>query len=226
MLLSSLALSLCAQATAENRAYIRVGAAWNQNDLKAYLGDRAFSPIYEVGYDFAGFTETTAFSLYASYLTAHGDPIAKYKGPGTNPNLPEDYKGLEQSLFGWRAGVDLRFRTPIQGLTPFAGINLNWYDGTRHTIGYVQEWDNKLNYYELLPGSWPSGRQKFGMRIGVEYRFNDTWGMSIDGSVSHWYSKIVAEETPSVTGQRHYKGINPVAPSWINFAVQYRWSML
>ena len=226
LLLASLTLPVGAQSMAEKRAYIRLGAAWSQNDLKAYLGDRAFNPIYEVGYDFPGYTETTSFGVYVSYLTAHGDPIAKYAGPAVNHpnlNLPDDYEGLKQSLFGWRVGVDLRFRTPINGFTPFVGVNLNYYDGMRHTHGYIQEYDNKNNYYELLPGSWPAGRAKFGMRVGAEYRITEHWGVSIDGSVSSWHSRTVPDG--SVTGQRHYKGINPVAPSWINFAVQYRWGI-
>ena|GEM_PF-2105667 len=223
LILVSLAIPLGAQSVAEKRAYFRLGAAWSQNDLKAFLGDRTFNPIYELGYDFPGISDTTGFAVYASYLTAHGDPIAKYKGPeGISPNRPDGYDGLRQAIFGWRVGVDMRFRTPIKGFTPFAGINVNWWDGMRITPGYVQEYDNKDNWYELLPGEWPAGTAKFGIRVGAEYRINENWGVSVDGSLSAWYSKQTADNSP--TGGRRYEGINPVAPSWINLAVQYRWS--
>ena len=204
---------LSAQSVAEKRAYVRLGAAWSQNDLKAYLGDRAFSPIYEVGYDFNGPTETTGIGLYVSYLTAHGDNI-------------ERYGGLRQRLFGWRVGSDLRFRTPIKGFTPFVGFSVNWYDGQRAEGGTVPDIDNFQNVWVLGPGNWPEGKAKLGMRVGAEYRITESWGISIDASVSNWYSKTTSSPThPSITGPRHYKGINPVAPSWINFAVQYRWSL-
>ena len=211
-LLSGLLLApLGAQSTADKRMYIRLGGAMSQNDLKAYLGDRAFNPIYEIGYDFNGPTETTGIGVYVSYLTAHGDPI-------------EQYEGLRQALFGWRFGLDMRFRTPIKGLTPFVGLNVNYYDGIIIEGGRVASPDNVNTYYTITPGYWPESKAKIGMRVGAEYRITESWGVSIDGSVSTWLSKNITYNPNWVTGQRHYKGINPVAPSWINFAVQYRFN--
>jgi len=213
LLLGAMLAPMSAQSVAEKRLYFRLGAAMSQNDLKAYLGDRAFNPIYEIGYDFNGPTETTGIGVYASYLTAHGDPI-------------ERYDGLKQALFGWRFGADLRFRTPIKGFTPFVGFSANFYDGVINQGGRVQDLDNFENYWVIPPGNWPEGRAKIGIRVGAEYRITESWGVSIDGSLSNWYSRSnTAASGPTFTGTRHYKGINPIAPSWINFAVQYRWNL-
>jgi len=214
LLLGALVAPASAQSVADSRAYFRLGGAFSQSDLKAYLGDRAVNPVYEIGYDFNGPTETTGLGIYVSYLTAHGDPIEKYKG-------------LAQALFGWRVGFDMRFRTPIKGLTPFAGFSANWYDGVRTAYGEVQDNQAMNTQYRLFPGNWPEGTAKMGFRFGAEYRINKNWGVSIDNSVSHWLSRI-NDGTPgqeAETGSRYYKGINPVAPCWLNIAVQYRWSV-
>ena len=211
-LLGALIMPLSAQAIAEKRAYARLGAAWSQNDLAAFLGDRAFNPIYEVGLDIPGYNEIIGLGVYCSYLAAHGDPIDKYEG-------------LKQAIWGWRGGADIRFRTPIKGLTPFAGFNLNWWDGQRIVGGRVQNTSNFEEWFDLPKGTYPDGKVKYGMRVGVEYRINESWGVSIDGSMSAWRSRNNSSINPSPTGQRHYKGVNPVSPSWINFAVQYRWDL-
>ena len=202
------------QSVAENRTYLRVGGAYSQNDLKAYLGDRTFNPIYEVGFDLRGPTEATGLALYGSYLAAHGNQIDKYHG-------------LKQALFSYRLGIDMHFRTPIKGLTPFGGLNVNWFDGIRTHSGWVQDNTNMNNRFDLVPGPWPEGKAKLGFRFGAEYRITEHWGVSIDNSVTHWLSKS-NDGTPaqtSLTGSRYYKGINPVAPTWLNIAVQYRWNM-
>jgi len=215
LLFSSLMLvPLSAQSVAEKRAYFRLGAAMSQNDLKVYLGDRSYSPIYEIGYDFNGPTEETGLGVYVSYLTAHGDPI-------------ERYDGLRQVLFGWRFGVDMRFSTPIKGLTPFMGFSANFYDGQVRATGVVQDVDNINTKHEITPRRWPESRPKIGVRFGIEYRINESWGVVVDGSASTWLSRNsgVVGAANIATGQRYYKGINPVSPSWINLAVQYRWNV-
>ena len=204
--------ALNAQSVAEKRAYFRLGAAMSQNDLKAYLGDRAYSPIYEIGYDIKGPTDSTAFGVYASYITAHGDPI-------------EQYKGLRQVLFGWRFGVDMRFRTPIKGLTPFVGFSANFFDGQVRAAGFVQNVDNFEQEFTITPRSWPESRPKIGARAGLEYRVTESWGAVIDFSGATWLSKNSAVDPGFPTGARRYNGINPVSPNWVNFAVQYRWNV-
>jgi hypothetical protein len=224
-----LAPALGAQSVAENRMYFRLGGAYHLNDMKAYLGDRAFSPIYEIGCDLKGPTEATGFGLYVSYVTGHGDPIGAYRDWTTNAlgERVDINDGLQQTLFGWRLGGDMRFRTPIGGLTLFAGFSANWWDGQRLEPGRVQNVDNVNQHYNITKGRWPEGKEKIGARIGAEYRITKNWGVSWDASVSSWLSRnnaYTGQET--LTGTRAYKGINPVNPSWMNFAVQYRWSML
>ena len=235
-----MASSLGAQSVAENRAYFRLGGAYNMNDMKAYLGDRTFSPIYEFGYDFKGPTETTGFGLYVSYITGHGDPMSKYRDVARDPFTGEvefddddnpiyTNDGMRQFLFGWRLGGDLRYRTPISGLTLFMGFNFSWWDGRRVEPGSVRDLDYLWDYYYLPAGgkgSWPDGKAKAGMRFGAEYRITKHWGITWDTSISSWMNRdasTAGQET--LTGTRAYKGINPVNPSWMNFAVQYRWSM-
>jgi len=218
---------LGAQSVAENRMYFRLGGAYHLNDMKAYLGDRAFSPIYEIGYDLKGWTEATGFDLYVSYVTGHGDPIKQYRDwtPGPTDEYVYLNDGLKQTLFGWRIGGDMRYRTPLSGLTLFAGFSANWWDGARQESGKVQNADNLLQYYTIAKGQWPEGQAKIGARLGAEYRITKSWGVSWDASVASWLSRnnaYAGQET--LTGSRAYKGINPVNPSWMNFAVQYRWN--
>jgi len=234
-----MAPALGAQSVAENRAYLRLGGAYHMNDMKAYLGDRTFSPVYEFGYDFKGPTESTGFGLYVSYITGHGDPMSKYKyfveyddedeySGRPIPNYLNN--GMKQMLFGWRLGGDLRYRTPLKGLTLFMGFSANWWDGQRREPGTVQDIDDYENFYVLEAGSksrWPEGKAKVGWRIGAEYRITKNWGVCWDTSVSSWMSRddSLGQGQQTLTSDRAYKGINPVNPSWMNFSVQYRWSM-
>jgi len=218
---------LGAQSVAENRMYFRLGGAYHLNDMKAYLGDRAFSPIYEIGYDFKGPTEATGFGLYVSYVTGHGDPIKQYRDWTTNALDERVYlnEGMKQTLFGWRIGGDMRYRTPLGGLTLFAGFSANWWDGQRLESGKVQSFENRNVYYTIPRGLWPEGQAKIGARLGAEYRITQRWGVSWDASIASWLSRndgYAGQET--LTRNKPYKGINPVNPSWMNFAVQYRWN--
>ena len=242
MLLCAALLPLGAQSTAENRAYFRVGGTYNQNDLKAYLGNRQGSPIYEIGWDFNGPTETTGLGVYFSYLAATGDPMKEYRYftevestdmTKPNYNVPKYLNdGMKQSLYCWRMGFDMRFRTPIEGFTPFGGFNVNWFDGFRTMHGTVQAVEEyrpgQANSKLQIPsGQYPEGQAKMGIRFGAEYRITKNWGVSIDQSVSYWMSRSnngTAGQSWSLTGNRYYKGINPVAPTWVSFSVQYRWS--
>jgi hypothetical protein len=192
--------------------YVRIGAANSQANLRAYLGGRAFNPIYEMGYDFSGLTEYTGLNLYLSYLAAHGDPIEKYGG-------------LKQALFGWRAGIDMRFKTPCGNLNVYAGMNLNWWDGIRVTPGSIPNYDNPRSPFPIRAGEWPEGQAKFGMRLGVEYRFNEKWGVSLDGNTGAWLSMSTINGVQPISGQRNVRGVNPVAPTWIALSAQYRYNL-
>jgi len=227
LLAPGLAPNLGAQSVAENRTYFRLGGAYHMNDMKFYLGNRTFSPIYEVGHDFKGPTETTGFGVYVSYVTGHGDPIKEYADWTPGPNGEHVYlnEGMKQALFGWRLGADLRYRTPISNLTLFMGFNANWWDGMRLESGKVQRIDNFNEYYTIPKGPWPEGKAKVGWRIGAEYRITKNWGVCWDTSVSTWLQRNDTAGQGTLTGTRAYKGINPVHPSWMNFAVQYRWSI-
>jgi hypothetical protein len=222
---------------AENRAYFRLGGAYHLNDLKMYMGERTYSPVYEIGYDFKGPTESTGIGLYVSYFTGHGDPITQYRDFVVDPrsdypifddndNFQYKNDGLKQTLFGWRLGADLRYKSPLKGLTLFAGFNVNWWDGERFSDGRVRDIDDLDHYWPIPTGPWPEGKAKMGLRFGAEYRITKHWGISWDTSVASWMSRDgESQGHDTLTYNRAYKGINPVNPSWMNFAVQYRWSM-
>ena len=227
MLLSLLAAPLCAQSVSENRAYLRLGLANSQANLRAYLGGRAYSPIYEIGYDFKGPTEDVGFGVYASYLTAHGDPIKKYAyydrfDEHDKPIYEND--GLQQVLFAWRFGIDMRFRTPVQNLTGYAGASGTFFDGIRQTRATVPDYDDPDYPFTLEPGGYPEGKVKLGLRIGLEYRITKEWGVSLEGSLSSWRSQ--GENKPVTEGLvKPVSGINPVRPAWITVSAQYRFNI-
>ena len=203
---------LQAQAVAERPAYARVSAVLPSGDLKAYLGDKPLAYSFEVGYDIQGPDEHAALGLYSSYLIANGKAIGKYGG-------------LRQSLYGWRVGADVRFKTPIQGLTPFLGLSMTAYNGVRDEGGLVPNYDVPSKPFQVGTGRYPERKGKFGARVGLEYRLNEAWGVVLDYSFSEWVSDFQLNSYMPMTGTRVVDGVNPVHPSWVALSVQYRFKL-
>lgn len=201
-----------AQSAAEKPAYVRLTAVRPMGDLYAYLGQKPLATAFEFGYDFSGPDDLAGLGVYVTRLQASGQAMDKYQG-------------LTQTLNAWRLGGDVRFKTPVQGLTPYLGLSLSFYEGKRTTGGVVPNFDTPATPWIVAPGDYPEkNKAKFGGRLGVEYRFNAAWGMSVDYNFSEWKSEYRLGTFTPITGHRHTDGINPINPSWIGVSAQYRWS--
>ncbi len=205
-------LALQAQTVADFPAYFRASAVKPMSDLRAYLGGQDLVYAYELGYDFHGPDAWAGLGIYVTYLVANGSPISTYQG-------------LTQSVYGWRVGGDVRFHTPIKGLTPFIGFSVTAYDGKVNRGGVVPNYDTPSQPYVVPAAPYPEGKGKFGGRVGVEYRINKEWGVALDYSFSEWRSDFQLGGYTPVTGQRVVNGLNPVNPSWIALSAQYRFSI-
>lgn len=212
MLLLAGSLSAAAQSVAERPAYARFSLVHPMDNFRAYLG--AKTPVFalELGYDFAGPDDWVGIGAHLTYLSASGKAI-------------ERYGGLTQSFKGFRLGGDLRFKTSVPGLTPFLGLHVSSYRGTRDTAGTLPNYDAPTTPYQVAAGSYPETELKFGARAGIEYRFNSAWGICIDYSFSEWRSDYRLDSYTPASGPRTMDGVNPLNPSWIAASVQYRFSI-
>jgi len=75
-----------------------------------------------------------------------------------------------------------------------------------------------------LKGGMMDSKPKFGLRLGVEYQFNSTWGVTLDYNASEWRSQADGEDASGSTYP--IKGWNPINPSWVALSIQYRFTSL
>ncbi len=181
---------------AERPFYGRVSGLMSQGDLRDFLGGKAFGYGYEVGYDWTNPEELIGISLYGGYLRWNGDE--------------NTYLDTVQSMRAWRAGIDLRFNTPMKNLTPYAGVGMAFFDGQRLKDSSVL--GNK--------GPYPDTKAKFGIRVGVEYQLTPAWGLTFDYNAYEWRSDI----NNGLDYPYKLKGYNPVHPSWVGMSVQYKFN--
>lgn len=179
---------------AERPFYGRVGGMLSQGDLRDYLGGKAYGYGYEVGYDWTNPEDLIGLSLYGGYVRWNGDP--------------NDFLDTVQNLRGWRAGIDLRFNTPLKDVTPYAGIGMTFFNGDRTKASSV---------LGLPAGYYGDSKAKFGIRVGFEYRLNEAWGLAFDYNAYEWRSNIDASAYK-------IKGYNPVHPSWVGMSIQYKFN--
>lgn len=192
---------------AEQPTYVRLGALSSQGDLRAYAGGKAMGYGLEIGHNLGvPGAEIIGLDVFAGFMKINGDPS------GT-------FGGLKQNLQAWRLGTDIRFSTPLEGLTPYAGINMNYFQGKRLNGGSVKTYDGT---FSIDAGNYGERKGKFGYRIGLEYRINRSWGVSLDFSQSEWFDDYAQGDHEPMTGERAVKGLNPINPSWLSFSVQYR----
>lgn len=198
-------------AAAEAPDYFRVSVLSTQGDLRAYAGGKAFGHGFEIGHTLPlPGSDVIGMAVFAGFMKVNGDASSRFGG-------------LKQSLQAWRFGADFRFATPLPALTPYVGFNVNFFDGKRLNAGSVNTYDGT---YALDPGPYAEGKAKLGFRLGLEYRFNERWGASVDYNHSEWYNDFAKGDHIPMSGERPITGLNPINPSWLAFSVQYRFNGL
>lgn len=181
-------------------------------DWRAYSGGKTFAWGFELGYDFSKPGDLASLSAYAGMVRSLGDVRREiYQNPsGSNAPLDTAF-----NLTGWRTGVDVRFETPWKGVTPYLGLNLNWWRGDRVSDSPV-----------LGPkGPFQDAETKFGVRAGVEYQINPAWAVSVEYNLSEWRSNA-KDTNPNGSKEANLKiaGYNPMSPTWMALSVHYRWN--
>lgn len=179
---------------AEKPFYGRVSALFSQGDLRQFLGGQSLGYGFEAGYDWTKPEDLIGLSLYGGYVRWNGD---------YHTDLD-----VTQQMTAWKAGIDLRFNTPVKGLQPYAGLGLAFFNGTRVSDSSVLG----------DAGPYPDTNAKFGIRLGVEYKITPAWAVAVDYNAFEWRSDINNE----LGAAYQVPGYNPVNPSWLGVSVQYR----
>lgn len=186
----------CAAAAepAENPYYLRASYLSLQEDWRSFNGGESRGHGFEIGYTHGASAENViTWGLYAGFVKSVGK---------MRPEL-DTYL----SANALRMGVDVVFNTPIEPLRAYAGLNLQYWDGQQETNSKV------LGPKTAIPDT----NAKFGLRLGVEYRITQHWGVSLDYNASEWISDQDKSTYPMT-------GYNPVNPSWVALSVQYRFN--
>jgi len=189
-LMTPLAVAADAQ---EHPFYGRVGMLATQGDWRAWNAGSVQGQAFELGYTAPADGDFITYGLWAGHVRSVGD---KRQDLGTS-----------LTLSAWRAGADLVFLTPVEGLRAYAGLNLNCWNG---------KW-NQDNATLGTKGEFSDSKGKLGLRLGVEYRITKEWGATLDYSAAEYRSSQRFSKYP-------VQGLNPVNPSWITLSVQYRFS--
>lgn len=191
--------------------YLKGTVVNTQGQLRSYAGGKSTGFALELGHDFHKPQDSIGISIFAAYQRVNGDE-------NTN-EVVIDWDGNTAPLntaFGldtWRFGADLRFSTPVKGLVPFAGINVNFHDGYWKGISPVLG----------KAGDFPDTKAKFGFRVGVEYFVTSRWSVAAEYNATEWRSDASEYVDPvTQTTVRKGKGYNPVHPSWVGLSVGYR----
>jgi len=193
------ALTLAASAAmaaepAETPFYFRASHLVLQEDWADYNGGQTRGHGFEIGYTRPTSEENIiTWGLFAGFVKSVGD----YRS-----DLDTSF-----SVDAFRVGADVVFKTPLDPLRAYAGVNL-------------QHWDGKQDLASSVLGPkkpFGDSKAKFGLRIGLEYRITEHWGVSVDYNASEWVSNQNNSTYP-------VSGYNPVNPSWVALSVQYRFN--
>lgn len=194
LLVGLLAVSAFAQEAKPKPIYFGATYVLNEGDLRKYAGGKAMSYAFEAGYEIIPSDEGIGANIYARYMRTFGDRRFGSDFPAG---------GVKLALDTWSGGLDLTFATPIRGLVPYAGVNLNYFDGS------------KSDAFQVPKYSFEDSKAKVGVRLGVQYRFNSTWSATADYNFAEWRSARTEARVP---------GVNPMNPSWIGVTVRYNFS--
>jgi len=202
--------------------YVGLTAGFSQGDLRAYQGGKSNGHAFELGYDFTQPEDFVGLRIYATNTKWTGEYSEKLD--------------VIQGLSSWGVGVEFSFNTPIQGLNPFVGAGMMWWNGRRETdspyLGYLRG-INFLGLPEtaaqnevLLAGPNEEGKGKLGFRFGVNYEVIKNLSVSLHYNVFSWRSDEWNSTPDSLKIQQQpLKGFNRVNPSWIGLTVKYHFDM-
>ena len=193
LLVGLMATSVYAQDPKPQPLYLGATYVMNQGDLLKYAGGKKMSYAWEFGYEILPPEEGIGINAYARYMRTFGD---RRYGPG----FPAG--GVCLNLDTWTGGIDLTFGTPVKGLIPYAGFNLNYFDGSKSDAF------GSPKYTFGDPGPKP------GVRFGVQYKFNRSWSGNVDYNFAEWRE---VKNPP----EARLQGVNPMNPSWVGFTVRY-----
>ena len=192
------AVSAFAQDAKPKPLYAGVTYVINEGDLRKYAGGKPWSYAFEFGYEVIPSEEGIGTNIYGRYMRTFGD--ARYPSPTLNV-FPVN--GVKLQLDTVTVGLDLTFATPIKGLVPYAGLNLNYYDGTKTASFLAPKY------------SFEDSKAKAGVRLGVQYKFNASWSAAVDYNFTEWRSARTEARIP---------GVNPMNPSWVGLTARYNFS--
>lgn len=194
LLVGLVAASAFAQDAKPKPLYFGATYVLNEGDLRKYAGGKAMSYAFEAGYELIPSDEGIGANVYARYMRTFGD--RRY-----GSDFPAG--GVKFSLDTWSGGLDLTFATPIRGLVPYAGVNLNFFNG-----GKSDAFQSPRYFFE-------DSKAKVGARIGIQYRFNASWSANADYNFAEWRSARTEARIP---------GVNPMNPTWVGLTVRYNFS--
>lgn len=194
MLAGLLAVSASAQDPQPKPLYLGATYVINEGDLRQYAGGKDKSFAFEMGYELIPSDEGIGASVYARYMRTFGN---RRFGTG----FPAG--GVKLNLDAWTAGLDLTFATPIKGLVPYAGVNLNYWDGSKSDAFLVPKY------------SFEDAKAKAGVRIGLKYEITSSWVAAVDYNFAEWRSARTEARIP---------GVNPMNPSWVGLTIRYNFS--
>lgn len=166
----------------------------NEGDLRKYAGGKDKSFAFEMGYELIPSSEGIGTSVYARYMRTFGN---RRFGAG----FPTG--GVKLNLDAWTVGLDLTFATPIKGLVPYAGVNLNFWDGS------------KSDAFQTPKYSFEDSKAKVGARLGLLYQVSPSWSAAVDYNFAEWRSARTESRIP---------GVNPMNPSWVGLTARYQFS--
>jgi len=203
-------VGLAAQDDNTKPLYIGFTAGFSQTDLRYYQGGKVLGQSYELGYDAAKPDNFTAMRFYARYSRWTGNYIERLE--------------VAQDLISYGAGLDFTFKTPLQGLRPYAGVMFTYWDGKRVTdseyLGYMLDEPNDV----LVAGPRPEGKGKLGYRFGVNYNVWRDISVSLDFNQSQWLNESPYNLDNYVSPYK-VKGYNRVHPSWIGLTIKYSFNI-
>jgi len=203
-----------AQETEVRPFYVKASVTAPFAETKVYLGGKSNGWGFEGGYDYAmsdGFSFISPWFAYSRFL-----------GNTRTDFAPEIMFDLDSPALGfdvYQIGMNFKYQTPINGLRPWIGVSVNWFDGNQISGGYTPGEIDVNGNLETKPHALGYNAPKIGLRLGVDYYITSYLSAHLQFDASHWISDLDRE----VPGQdlARVPGLNPIKPSWFSVSVGY-----